>query len=55
MIEIRKEILRERDGPMLRHGLQEANGRTLLPPRHDDDRPDVEFLEERYEQFRQAV
>jgi hypothetical protein len=39
---------------MLRHGLQEANGLALRLPRHDEDRPDVEFLEVRYEQFRQA-
>lgn len=54
VIEIPTEILREHDGPMLRHGLQEANGRTLLLPRRDEDRPAAEFLEERYEQFRQA-
>jgi putative restriction endonuclease len=54
VIEIREEILYERDGPMLRYGLQETNGRTLLPPRRHEDRPDVEFLEERYELFRQA-
>lgn len=54
VIEVRDEILRERDGPMLRHGLQEVNGASLRSPRHDTDRPDVAFLEERYEQFRQA-
>jgi len=54
VIEVRSEVLQERDGPMLRHGLQEMNGASLRTPRRDDERPGVEFLEERYEQFRLA-
>jgi hypothetical protein len=42
------------DGPMLRHALQEVNGSPLTAPARQDWKPGVEFLEERYEQFRQA-
>jgi putative restriction endonuclease len=54
VVEIRGEILLERDGPMLRHGLQELHGSAITVPRRSVDRPDVEALEERYELFRAA-
>jgi putative restriction endonuclease len=55
VLEIRAEILVERDGPMLRHGLQSLHGERLMQlPRRLEDRPDPERLEERYEQFRAA-
>lgn len=54
VIEIRQEILLERDGPMLRHGLQEMNGSSLNIPRRPEWKPGAEFLEERYEQFCKA-
>jgi putative restriction endonuclease len=55
VVEIRDDILREEDGPMLRHGLQELHGHGLLVvPRASDLKPDPVRLEERYVQFRQA-
>lgn len=55
VVEIRAEILAERDGPMLRHGLQSLHGARLMQlPRRAADRPDPARLEERYEQFRAA-
>lgn len=54
VIEVRAGLLAERDGPMLRHGLQEVNGALVKTPRRELDRPDAAFLEERYEQFRKA-
>ena len=39
---------------MLRHGLQECHGERLLLPRRPEERPGTEFVETRYEQFRQA-
>jgi putative restriction endonuclease len=55
VIEIRADVLREKDGPMLRHGLQELHGRTLVQvPRSPELRPREEFLLERYEAFRSA-
>jgi putative restriction endonuclease len=55
VIEIRNDVLAEIDGPMLRHGLQELHGHKLLVlPRQQRDRPNPEFLEERYYFFRAA-
>lgn len=54
VIEVRHDILTKKDGPMLRHGLQECHGGELLVPRQPADRPGAEFIEVRYDQFRQA-
>ena len=54
VIELRRDILDEEDGPMLRFGLQEIAGTSLRPPHDDRHRPRSEFLEERYESFRKA-
>lgn len=53
-VAIREDILAERDGPMLRHGLQELNMQRLHLPRVAGDRPNREYLEERYRSFRAA-
>jgi len=53
-VEVRRDILEEADGPMLRHGLQEMAGVHLIVPRRRDARPDTTRLEERYEEFRRA-
>ncbi len=54
VIEVRRDILDESDGPMLRHGLQEIAGSAIRPPRSERLRPRVDFLEERYQMFRKA-
>lgn len=55
VVEIRSDILEERDGPMLRHGLQELHGSQLLVlPKRSEQQPDRASLEERYEEFRAA-
>ncbi len=55
VVEIRDDILREEDGPMLRYGLQELHGRGLVVvPRSQELRPDPVRLEERYEAFKRA-
>ncbi len=55
IVEIRNDILREKDGPMLTHGLQELNGHALMKlPNSALKRPKPEFLEIRYEEFRAA-
>lgn len=54
-IEIRSDILLEQDGPMLKHGLQELHGSSLLVlPRSVAQKPRREFLAERYERFRRV-
>jgi putative restriction endonuclease len=54
VVEIRDDVLRETDGPMLLHGLQELHGSRLVLPRAEVDQPDPLRLEIRYEEFRQA-
>lgn len=53
-VEVRRDVLDEVDGPMLIHGLQHFQGTRLVVPRRPQLRPNVEFLEERYERFREA-
>ena len=53
-VHVRKDILLEKDGPMLKHGLQDMAGNRLILPRKAALRPDPEFLAERYARFRAA-
>jgi putative restriction endonuclease len=53
-IHIREDILREHDGPMLKHGLQELDGGQISLPRRPSERPDPERLSIRFTSF-QAV
>jgi len=54
-LHIRQDILEEVDGPMLRHGLQDMHGRTLMKvPAARSARPDVDRLELRYAEFLSA-
>ena len=54
VIEVRRDILDEVDGPMLRHGIQEMAGRQLIVPRQRTAQPSKANLELRYEEFRAA-
>jgi putative restriction endonuclease len=54
VVEVRSDVRKEVDGPMLIHGLQEMAGVRLLRPRSRAARPDPDRLEERYTEFRQA-
>lgn len=53
-VHINTEVLAERDGPMLKHGLQEMDGRTLLLPDARRSWPDRDRLEHRYARFLDA-
>jgi putative restriction endonuclease len=55
VVEVRRDVLGEIDGPMLLHGLQGMNQRRLVLPRRPEQRPNPDFLQERYELFRKAV
>lgn len=55
VIEIRKDVLDESDRPMLMHGLQQChNQRLAVIPTANRLKPNKDFLEERYEMFREA-
>lgn len=54
VVEVRRDVLDDSDGPMLIHGLQGFHGTSLLLPRVPALRPDPVLLGVRYERFRQA-
>lgn len=52
VVEIRRDVLDEIDGPMLLHGLQGfQGGRLRVLPRRPSERPDPDTLAERYDAF----
>ncbi len=51
-VDINRTLLEETDGPMLKHGLQEMHGATLVLPHRRADRPDRDRLAARYDLFR---
>jgi putative restriction endonuclease len=53
-IHIRQDILAEVDGPMLEYGLQAMNGGLITVPGRAELKPNVKYLEERFEDFRAA-
>ena len=52
---VREDILEEVDGPMLKHGIQQMNGQKIHLPRAEEHKPDLDFLQERFEAFKNAV
>lgn len=54
VIAIRSDVLEEVDGPMLRHGLQEMNGKSIHVPTSSRLKPNKDYLAERFERFRAA-
>jgi putative restriction endonuclease len=54
MVEVRRDVLEESDGPMLLHGLQGLHERRIVLPRKASQRPNPELLAWRYERFKAA-
>jgi putative restriction endonuclease len=55
IVEIRSDVLREIDGPMLQHGLQDLHGQRLaVLPRRSSDQPRPAAIAARYEIFRRT-
>ena len=54
VIEVRRAILEEEDGPMLLHGLKEMHGKEIRVPRESQLQPDRERLERRWKRFKEA-
>lgn len=54
VVAINHELMEEVDGPMLRHGLQEMNGRRLELPGRRVDWPDRDRLAARFDTFHEA-
>jgi putative restriction endonuclease len=50
-IHVRRDILEETDGPMLIHGIQELQDKRIQLPRRAMDRPNADYLGERFRVF----
>jgi putative restriction endonuclease len=56
VVEVRPAIMKEEDGPMLQHGLKELHGRPMLViPKRTDFKPNAQFLEERFAEFKRLA
>lgn len=55
VIEVRRDILEEDDGPMLLHGLQGLHLMKMYVPRPAEARPNPDFLDWRYKRFEKAI
>ena len=55
VVEVRRDVLEEEDGPMLIHGLQGMHDTRIVLPRKAAEKPDPELLERRYEEFLEVV
>jgi putative restriction endonuclease len=51
VIHLNRELLTERDGPMLEHGLRAFEGQQVVVPGEPSDQPDRELLEVRWKRF----
>lgn len=54
VIRVREDVLREEDGPLLRVGLQELDGKRLLVPANRSEWPNQAALAWRFERFVEA-
>jgi putative restriction endonuclease len=54
-IRVRQDVLDEIDGPMLQHALKSLHSSKIILPSHKRDYPNKDFLEIRYQRFRNAV
>ena len=54
VIEVRRDVLDEHDGPMLLHGLQGLAGNRIAIPNRLPLQPNRKLLEQRFEVFRKA-
>lgn len=54
IVEVREDILKEFDGPMLQHGLKELNGNKIFVPTKKIEKPNPDFLDIRYQRFKNA-
>jgi putative restriction endonuclease len=50
-IEIRRDVLHESDGPMLKHGLQGMHGQLIQLPSRTSLRPNIDLLARRHRRF----
>lgn len=54
VIDVRRDVLRERDGPTLVHALQSLHGTRIVLPGRSELRPALALVERRYRRFQEA-
>lgn len=54
-IKVRQDILEEKDGPMLKYGIQDLDNQKILLPRRKENWPDQYRLERRFHRFLNAI
>lgn len=54
LIDIRRDIIDEVDGPMLKFGLQEIRGQSIRIPKQPSWKPDKELLAIRFDEFKKV-
>ena len=54
-VEVHPKVLKESDGPMLRHGLQGLHQSSIILPASRHNYPDPDRLRERYDRFRSVA
>ena len=55
IVHVRKDLMSEIDGPMLKHGIQDMNSRKLYLPMNNKRMPNKESLEMRFAKFKSAL
>jgi putative restriction endonuclease len=55
VVEIRRDLLEETDGPMLKHGLRGLHHQAIILPSCEDQKPNRVALEQRYQRFKDAT
>ncbi|MBN2213880.1 MAG: hypothetical protein JW723_06525 [Bacteroidales bacterium] len=55
IVKVRKDVLRETNGPMLRYGIQFLDNNRIILPRMKNDWPDQDRLKMRFETFLKAI
>ena len=54
-VQVSESVLREVDGPMLKHGIQEMHGVSLHLPKAKNELPNPEYLEIQFNKFLETV
>ncbi len=55
VIEVREDVLKEKDGPMLQHGLKDLHKSKIILPTSQDLWPKKELIDIRYQKFKEAI
>ena len=53
-VHVNSDLLAEKDGPMLKHGIQEMNGRQIIVPKKLNEKPNLEALDFRFRIFEKS-